>query len=141
MIVIQDHSLNPGSSEENRSAAMDPGVKFFTDEATAMGAVPLLYQTWGRRDGFSSQGADFYEMNERVRMGYRAAAARAGGVAIVPVGDAWEREYRAGRGIELYHEDGSHPSSLWAIKSRLRNFTGLSSGRSEFHETKKRTTR
>ena len=112
VIVIQDHSLNPGSDEENRHKTMDPGVKFFTDEANAMGAVPLLYQTWGRRDGFSSQGKDFYEMNDRVRMGYQTAAARAGGVGIVPVGDAWEREYRAGRGIELYHEDGSHPSSI-----------------------------
>lgn len=112
VVVVQDHSLNPGSEEENRRAVMDPGVKFFADEARAMGAVPLLYQTWGRRDGFSpQQGEDFYEMNERVRRGYREAAAVAGGVAIVPVGDAWEREFRAGRGAELYVEDGSHPSA------------------------------
>lgn len=111
VVVIQDHSLNPGSEEENRRKVMDPGVKFFTDEARSMGAMPLLYQTWGRRDGFPSQGKDFYEMNERVRNGYRNASSRAGYVGIVPVGDAWEREFKAGRGAELYHEDGSHPSA------------------------------
>jgi lysophospholipase L1-like esterase len=27
------------------------------------------------------------------------------------VGDAWEREVDAGRGAELYQDDGSHPSA------------------------------
>lgn len=112
VVVIQDHSLNPGSEEGNRREVMDPGVQFFAEKARAMGALPLLYQTWGRRDGFPpSQGKDFYEMNERVRNGYRKAAERAGGIGVVPVGDAWEREFKAGRGTELYHEDGSHPSA------------------------------
>ena len=112
VIVIQDHSLNPGSPEQDRRVAMDPAVGFFAKQARAMGAVPLLFQTWGRRDGFNpTQGDDFYQMNGRVRNGCRNAAARAGGVDIVPVGDAWEREFRAGRGGCLYHEDGSHPSA------------------------------
>lgn len=112
VVVIQDHSLHPGGTEESRRSAMDPAVKFFSGEARAMGAVPFLFQTWGRRDGFPpSQGEDFHEMNARVRTGYRNASATAGGVAIVPVGDAWEREFRAGRGARLYQEDGSHPSA------------------------------
>ena len=110
-VVIQDHSLNPGSPEESRRNTMDPGVKFFANEARAMGATPFLFQTWGRRDGFHpSQGGDFFEMNKRVREGCRIAAERAGGIGIVPVGDAWEREFRENRGNRLYHEDGSHPS-------------------------------
>ncbi len=112
LVVIQDHSLHPGSPDSEREKVMDPCVKIFADEARAIGAVPLLYQTWGRRDGDERiPGDDFYAMNERVRHGYRLASRHAGGVAIVPVGDAWEREYRAGRGRELYHEDGSHPSA------------------------------
>lgn len=112
VIVIQDHSLNPGLPEQERRPAMDPGVGFFAKQAHAIGAVPLLFQTWGRRDGFKpSQGDDFVQMNGRVRIGCRNAAARAGGLAIVPVGDAWEREFREGRGELLYKEDGSHPSA------------------------------
>jgi hypothetical protein len=49
-------------------------------------------------------------MNDRVRRGTRAAAANAGGVIIIPVGDAWERENLAGRGGELFQTHGSHPS-------------------------------
>ena len=112
IVVIQDHSLHPGSPEAERKKVMDPCVKIFADEARAIGATPLLYQTWGRRDGDERiPGDDFYAMNARVRAGYHAASEYAGGVIIVPAGDAWEREYAAGRGRELYHEDGSHPSA------------------------------
>ncbi len=112
IVVIQDHSLHPGSPEDERKRVMDPFVKFFAEEARSIGAVPLLYQTWGRRDGDERiPGDDFYAMNDRVRKGYKAASDYSGGVTIVPAGDAWEREYRAGRGRGLYHEDGSHPSA------------------------------
>ncbi len=90
---------------------MDPFVKTFADEARAIGAIPLLYQTWGRRDGDERiPGDDFYAMNDRVSERLPESLRTCGVVTIVPAGDAWEREYRAGRGRELYHEDGSHPS-------------------------------
>ena len=91
---------------------MDPAISFFVSEARVLGAVPLLYQTWGRRDGDPNfPGDDFISMNSRVRKGYLAASHIAGGVTIVPAGDAWEREFVAGRGSDLFLEDGSHPSS------------------------------
>lgn len=112
VVVIQDHSLHPGSPDGEREKVMDPCVKTLADEARAIGATPMLYQTWGRRDGDERiPGDDFYAMNERVRDGYHKASEYAGGVTIAPAGDAWEREYRAGRGRELYQEDGSHPSA------------------------------
>lgn len=111
VVVLQDHSLNPAKREEERSRVMDPAVQFFVKEVKALGAVPLLYQTWGRRDGQPGlTGDDFYKMNARVREGYKSASEQAGGILIAPAGDAWEEEYRAGRGKELYTEDGSHPS-------------------------------
>jgi hypothetical protein len=95
-----------------RRKVMDPALGFLVSEARAAGAVPLLYQTWGRRDGDPERpDDDFIEMNSRVRSGYRAASQNAGGLDIVPAGDAWEREFVAGRGKELFKEDGSHPSS------------------------------
>ena len=111
VVVIQEYSLGPSRKEKERLLSMDPGVRFFATEARTIGAVPLLYQTWGRRDGDPGiEDDDFYKMNRRVRNGYRAASRNAGGVAMVPAGDAWEREFRAGRGKDLYVEDGSHPS-------------------------------
>ena len=112
VVVIQEQSLIPARSEKMRSAVMNPAVRIFVAEARLAGAVPLLYQTWGRRDGDPDfPGDDFIEMNSRVRKGYRAASENAGGVAIVPAGDAWEREFVAGRGSDLFVDDGSHPSS------------------------------
>jgi hypothetical protein len=111
VVVIQEQSLVPSRHERMRRKAMDPALGFLVAEARAAGAVPLLYQTWGRRDGDPDRpGDDFIEMNSRVRNGYRAASQNAGGVAVVRAGDAWEREFVAGRGRELFIEDGSHPS-------------------------------
>ncbi|MEP4050205.1 MAG: SGNH/GDSL hydrolase family protein [Luteolibacter sp.] len=113
IVVIQDFSMNPSRDERERRKVMDAGVQFFVSEARAIGAVPILYQTWGRRDGDPERpGDDFYSMNQRVRMGYRNASLRAGGIPVVSAGDAWEREFRAGRGKDLFVEDGSHPSSF-----------------------------
>lgn len=111
IVVIQEYSRTPALGERERRRLMDGAVEFFVKEARGIGAVPVLYQTWGRRDGDAEvPGDDFLKMNARVRKGYESAAARAGGIAIVPAGDAWEREFRAGFGKELYVEDGSHPS-------------------------------
>lgn len=113
IVVIQEQSQRPALTETERRAVMDGPVQFFVDQAKAIGATPMLYQTWGRRDGLEwVEGDDFYQMNERLRNGYRSAAERAGGVEVISAGDAWEREYQAGRGTELFQEDGSHPSEF-----------------------------
>jgi len=71
----------------------------------------VLYQTWGYRNGDPKhQNDDFHAMTGRLRDGYRAAALKAGNVAIVAVGDAWEREVNAGRTNMLFMPDGSHPT-------------------------------
>jgi len=112
VVVIQEQSLVPARNEGLRRVSMDPAVSFLVSEARSVGAVPLLYQTWGRRDGDPDLPEDdFHSMNMRVRNGYRAASENAGNVAIVPAGDAWEREFMAGRGKDLFVHDGSHPSS------------------------------
>jgi len=102
IVVLQEQSLVP-AQPLRRAATMFPSVEKLAAAARAQGAVPVLYQTWGRRD-------DFRAMNRRVREGCRLAAEKAGGLAIVPVGDAWERECAAGRGALLFAPDGSHPT-------------------------------
>lgn len=111
-VVIQEQSLIP-SQPLKRTHAMFPNVRKLADEARGAGAVPVLYQTWGRRDGNERlQGTDdFHSMNRRLREGCQQAARVAGGLTVVPVGDAWEEEVDAGRGAELYQKDGSHPTA------------------------------
>ena len=113
VVVIQEQSQRPARKESQRHAVMDPAVQFFVNQARAIGATPMLYQTWGRRDGLDwVKGDDFLQMNSRIREGYRSASDQAGGVTVVPAGDAWEREFLAGRGNELFEDDGSHPSEF-----------------------------
>lgn len=102
IVVLQEQSRMP-ARPLLRAATMFPSVEKLAREIRGQGAIPVLYQTWGRRD-------DFPTMNRKVREGYQLASEKAGGLAIVPVGDAWEREFSTGRGALLFQADGSHPS-------------------------------
>ncbi len=119
VVVIQEQSRIP-SQPIKRVYRMFPHVRTLAEEARKAGAIPVLYQTWGRRDGddfypgnddFYPGNDDFHAMNQRLRDGYRLAAEYAGGSTVVPVGDAWEREISAGRGAALYQADGSHATA------------------------------
>jgi hypothetical protein len=105
VIVLQEYSLNPSKFSLLRDREMFPAVRSLVAEINAVGAIPVLYQTWGRRDSFAT-------MNPKVRDGYLAASRNAGGVLVVPVGDYWEREINKGRGNELFQPDGSHPTRI-----------------------------
>jgi hypothetical protein len=110
VVVIQEQSKLP-SQPTRREAGMFPHVRKLAEEARGQGALPVLYQTWGYRNGNPElPGDDFQAMTSRLREGYRAAARQAGGLPVVAVGDAWEREVSAGRGADLYQADGNHPS-------------------------------
>lgn len=109
IVVLQEQSRIP-SQAIKRLTHMVPAVKQLAREARAAGAVPVLYQTWGYRDGDKRRWSDdFFAMNQRLREGCHASA-RAAALLVVPVGDAWEREMENGRGARLFMPDGLHPS-------------------------------
>jgi hypothetical protein len=113
VVVLQEQSEIPAWSSRKRDTAMFPPLRTLVTEVRKTGAVPVLYQTWGRRDGAKGHlGDDFHAMSARLRSGYQAAAQNAGGLLVIPVGDAWEKEFSAGQGPNLYMDDGSHPSTL-----------------------------
>lgn len=111
IVVIQEQSVIPSQPERQRVRAMTKPLRTLVSEARNAGAVPILYQSWGHRDGDPKVSGDsFPAMNQRLRDGYHAASRDAGGLVIVPVGDAWEKEVAAGHGASLYNPDGSHPT-------------------------------
>ena len=112
-VVFQEQSEIPAMPARKRRALMDQPLRKLVAEARGQGAVPVLYQTWGRREGDAKlRNDDFHAMTARLREGYREAAESCGGVVVVPAGDAWEREVNAGRGADLFMADGSHPTPL-----------------------------
>ena len=113
IVILQEQSEIPSKSHQEYAAQMFTPLRQLVNEIRSHGAVPVLYQTWGRRDGDSQvPHDDFAAMNRRLREGYHAAARDAGGLIVVPVGDAWEREVLAGHGSRLFMPDGSHPTQL-----------------------------
>jgi len=113
VVVIQEQSEIPALPPGPRSETMFPPLRQLVLRVRQQGAVPILYQTWGRRDGDRKiRGDDFHAMTRRLREGYHAAAENAGDLVVVPVGDAWEIEVTAGRGNVLFMDDGSHPTPV-----------------------------
>jgi hypothetical protein len=109
IVVLQEQSRIP-SQPINRRTHMVPAVILLAREARAIGAMPVLYQTWGYRDGDKKRfNDDFFAMSQRLRKGYHVAA-RIEALPIVPVGEAWESEMTMGRGAHLFLTDGLHPS-------------------------------
>ena len=109
IVVLQEQSRIP-SQPIKRRTHMVPSVMQLARKSRAVGAMPVLYQTWGYRDGDERRFYDdFFAMNKRLREGCNAAA-RVEGLPIVRVGDAWESEMAKGRGARLFMTDGLHPS-------------------------------
>jgi hypothetical protein len=111
VIVFQEQSRIPSQSAM-RALLMVPNLRTLVAEARKAGAIPVLYQTWGYRDGDPKvAGDDFFAMNQRVRDGYLASSNEIGGLPVIPAGDAWELEARKGKLADLFVADGSHPSA------------------------------
>jgi hypothetical protein len=122
-VVIQEQSRIPSLPPAQRDPLMIPAVRHLAAAAREAGAVPVLYQTWGRRDG-DGAGDDFHAMQRRLTAGYQAASEAAGGLLIVPAGEAWAAEMSAGRGAELFVSDGSHPSRR-GVRLTAETFFGV----------------
>lgn len=114
IVVLQEQSLVPAIPDPQRSNMMYPAAKSLVAEVKAAGAIPVLFLTWGRRDGDKQNAATFPNdtyaaMQQRLIEGYETAAREAGGVFIVPVGKVWSKVRAAGKDAKIYAPDGSHP--------------------------------
>lgn len=76
----------------------------------------VLYMTWGRRDGDADNGAyyppvaTFEGMTALLKERYEKMAGKINAI-VVPVGEAWAYSRQHYPDIELYQEDGHHPSA------------------------------
>ena len=119
-VILQEQSVIPAKIEE-REQSMLPAIRTLDAEIRNNGAKTILFMTWGRREGLPQEGfADFYEMQAAIAEGYREISNELN-VALAPVGDAWKIGVDEGTQLELWAEDGSHPSiegsylSAWLI--------------------------
>lgn len=112
-VILQEYSRLPalqGAPVESFQVS----VAKFSQEIRNAGAKPLLYMTWGRRDGDAENPKvfpDFKTMQQQLTASYETAAQQ-NQAGIVPVGLVWSkiRDKDSMFGKALYDADGSHPS-------------------------------
>ena len=89
---------------------MYPAVRLLDGDIRQAGAKPVLYMTWGRKNGFPEVGfSNFSSMQEQLTFGYLNIAHELG-IRVAPVGVAWETAHERKPSLELWQGDGSHPT-------------------------------
>jgi hypothetical protein len=108
-VVLQEQSEVPAIPDA-RTAGMYPAVRGFTTQIRALKAEPVLFLTWGHRDGLPDAGlADFGAMQDQLTAGYLGIADELDD-RVAPVGVAWQTGVGRDSTMALWDTDGSHPS-------------------------------
>jgi uncharacterized protein DUF4886 len=110
-VVLQEKSWYLSLPAEQRRKATYPFARELQREIAVAGARTMLFMTWGYKDGdrWNWRG-DYYEaMQERLAEGYSELAGELS-AEIAPVGLAWVEALRRQPGIDLWADDGKHPS-------------------------------
>lgn len=116
MVVLQDHSRR---AIDHPDSLMHFG-KLLGELIHQTGAKPYVYMTWARKwDPF---------MQDPITKKY-IELAEAINAEVVPVGLAWQKSRQLRPDLELYDEDGSHPSPLGTYLSACV-FYGVLTGKS-----------
>jgi hypothetical protein len=108
-VVLQEQSVIP-SLPGVREEQMYPAVRQLNKEIMANGAETILYMTWGRRDGLPNEGhPNFTSMQAALEQGYLEIGNELN-LRIAPVGTAWWNVLRSNPRLNLWVNDGSHPT-------------------------------
>jgi hypothetical protein len=108
-VVLQEQSLIP-SAKTSRTQTMYPAARMLVHAAVEQGASPLFFVTWAHRGGWKEQGMLTAEsMQAEIDCAY-ADLSRELHVPMAPAGDAWMAAAKLFSFINLWKEDGSHPT-------------------------------
>jgi hypothetical protein len=110
VVVLQENSriasYPPGWARD-----MYPFARALDRDIARAGARTVLFMTWGFRDGapIAGHGETFDDRQARIAAGYLDLAAQLSTVT-APVGIAWVEALRRRPGLDLWADDGRHPS-------------------------------
>jgi PKD repeat protein len=116
-VTLQEQSVRPAGSWASVNAYVFPYAKILVDSIRKANecAIPIFYNTWGRRDGIEGEDSTntFQKMNQRLHNSYTYMADK-NSAKLGPVGIGFEHVYLDGTAPmsheALYSGDGSHPS-------------------------------
>ena len=108
-VVLQEQSEIP-AIQSDRGQTMYPAVRQLVARIRAAGAQPLLFITWGHKDGDPQFGLPtYYDMQAQLTAGYMGIAQELN-VPTVPVGPVWLKAQAQPTRLDLWQSDGSHPT-------------------------------
>ncbi len=110
IVVLQEQSVRPASSPEKFFSSLRVLVPMIREA----GAEPVLYETWGRRDGHETLEKHSWtheQMQEKLKESYTNAG-KEFDIRVVYAGEKFHRAYRSETGDRVFFEDGTHPSPL-----------------------------
>ncbi|MGJ8656026.1 MAG: DUF4886 domain-containing protein [Akkermansiaceae bacterium] len=118
IIILQEQSQTPSIPEQERSKVMDKAANILVTAIKESGAIPVFFQTWGRKNGDKANKAlypndTFTKMQTRLTTGYTNVAKACGGnIHIIPVGELWQKNIKTNpkSADKLFQKDGSHPA-------------------------------
>ncbi len=126
-VVIQEQSTNPAV---DRGKFYD-GVRAIYAKIKENGATPLLYSTWGRKEGhefLDESGLTNETMTWQIAAAYEAIGAELG-IDVAHVGLAFYDVYNQNiKALDIYHGDLTHPSysgSYLAAMTIFAKITGV----------------
>ena len=108
-VVLQEQSEIP-SVEQSRIWYMYPAARTLVKMIRDDGEEPMFFMTWGHQYGdVNFSYYDYESMQKQLTTGYLTIADELG-VAVAPVGSAWEQVRQQDPEIDLWQSDGSHPT-------------------------------
>jgi hypothetical protein len=111
-VVLQEQSTLPLKNAKR----YHENVRLFAPEIAKRGARTVLYLTWSRQQSPTSQG-DLTRAVEEIGAEIKAL--------VVPVGPAWHTAMQENAGLNLYVDDGSHPSTAGSYLAACVFFASL----------------
>jgi hypothetical protein len=108
-VVLQEQSVIP-AIEGSRASSMYPAARALVGQVRDAGATPLFFLTWAHRDGDPAFGLpDAASMQAQLETGYDQIGQELD-VQVVPAGTAWIAAIQESPQLNLWQDDGSHPT-------------------------------
>jgi uncharacterized protein DUF4886 len=108
-VVLQEQSQIPSVSQM-RNQEMYPAARELAQKIKEIGATPIFFIAWAHRGGMPENGMNNYEsMQSQINYGYMEIAQDLN-APVAPVGLAWSIAVKEHPELELWQEDGSHPT-------------------------------
>lgn len=115
-VVLQETEKIPSIPEE-RDQYMFPIVRELNSQITENGARPIMYMTWGYRDGFPEGGHETYTSMQDAIAESNLMIAGELDIPVAPVGIAWKTALERDADMDLWIEDGGHSTTTGMLLS------------------------